>query len=84
VLTTLQVNSLFYFNRSPVSRALFGSHRIRATLAGDAPPCGVRCAKCCPLDSVPQALKRSDVLQHLQPHALREVESLPACVNLCA
>jgi heme/copper-type cytochrome/quinol oxidase subunit 4 len=34
VLTTLQVNSLFYFNRSPVSRALFGSHRIRATLAG--------------------------------------------------
>ena len=34
VLTTLQVNSLFYFNRSPVSRALYGSRRIKTTLAG--------------------------------------------------
>ena len=45
VLTTLQVNSLFYYNRSPVSRALFGGHRIKATLAGAAPPCDV-CPPC--------------------------------------
>ena len=45
VLTTLQVNSLFYYNRSPVSRALFGGRRIKATLAGAAPPCDV-CPPC--------------------------------------
>jgi hypothetical protein len=60
VLTTLQVNSLFYFSRSPVSRVLFGSHRIKATLAGAAPPCGVMFVKeaSC-LQAVPPVAQRS-------------------------
>jgi hypothetical protein len=34
VLATLQVNSLFWFNRSAIARSVYGSSRIRATLAG--------------------------------------------------
>jgi hypothetical protein len=74
VLTTLQVNSLFYYNRSPVSRALFGGHRIKATLAGAAPPhlcSGVmvfqrkhRLCSLCNMFSKPFGLP-----QHLRPHA---------------
>jgi hypothetical protein len=34
VLTTLQIDSLLYFNRSPVADSVYGSTRIKVTLAG--------------------------------------------------